>query len=188
MSVIIQGRIIQLRPATESDRKNIYNWLAHSDLTPSMMGPPDYPDGPIPSWEEFSNDYQIDFFNDSGNGHGRNYIILADGEEVGTVGYDCTDMKEKKTFLDVWLAGEAFCGKGYGSDALNTLSDYLSQSYGIVSFLISPSERNKRAIAAYEKAGFNRLQMSPEEQEEKFGPGEYKDNIIMEKRLGERLG
>lgn len=183
--LIIQGRTIQLRPAIESDRKKIYEWLAHSDLTPSMMGPPDYPDGPVPTWDEFSSDYHLDFFNDSGNGHGRNFIILSGDEAVGTVGYDCTDMKEKRTFLDIWLAEERYCRKGYGSDALKTLCRYLFHTYGIVSFIISPSERNKRAIAAYEKAGFVRLQLDPEEQLEKFGRGEYRDNIIMEKRMEE---
>ena len=58
---------VSLRPAVASDRRQVYEWLARSDVTPSMMGPPDYPDHPIPSWEEFCADYLPHYFDDSEN-------------------------------------------------------------------------------------------------------------------------
>ena len=56
--------------------------------------------------------------------------------------------------------------------------------YGITNFIISPSARNKRAIAAYKKAGFEYVKtLNKEEQEKEFGQAEYDDNVLMKKRL-----
>ena len=165
------------------DREKIYVWMARSDVTPSMMGPPDYPDHPVPNWEEFLRDYGEHFFNPSGDGRGRNFIIIADGEEVGTVGYDLCDKTRSRAVLDIWLRGEEYCGHGYGTDALNALCCYLSDEYGIRKLLISPSSRNKRAVAAYTKCGFREVVISDEELEAEFGNGvnirDYRDCVVM---------
>ena len=180
----ISGEKVELKPAQESDRRTIYEWLSQSDLTSSMMGPPVYPDHPVPSWDEFCEDYTPSFFNSSGDGKGRNFIIIANGEEVGTIGYDLLDKKKNSVFLDIWMRAEKFCGHGYGSDALKTLSVYINKTYGINNIKISPSARNKRAVASYRKAGFEYVSMMNKAQQIKeFGVSECDDNIIMIKRL-----
>ena len=180
----ITGNIIEIKPAQESDRENIYAWLAQSDLTYSMMGPPYYPDNPIPSWEEFCEDYTLSFFNALGDGKGRNYIITINNEDVGTVGYDLLDKEKDRVVLDIWMRSEKYCGHGYGSDALGALCNYIHKKYGITNFIISPSARNERAIAAYKKAGFEVIKtLNKEEQEKEFGLSEYDDNILMTKNL-----
>lgn len=182
--MIISGEKIKLRSAQESDRKNCYLWLAHSDLTSSMLGMPNYPDHSIPTWEEFCEDYIPQFFNSSGDGKGRNFIIIANNEDIGTIGYDLLDKMKDRVVLDIWLRAEKYCGLGYGSDALNILCDYLHKTYGIINFIISPSARNKRAIAAYKKCGFEYVStLSREEQEKEFGQSEYDDNILMRKKI-----
>ncbi|MEW6054795.1 MAG: GNAT family N-acetyltransferase [Nitrospirota bacterium] len=180
----IVGNKIKLIPARQIDREKIYSWLCQSDLTSSIMGPPKYPDHPIPTLENFCNEYPLSFFNASGDGKGRVFIITANGEEVGTVGYDLLDKEKDRAVLDIWMKAEQYCGHGYGSDALNTLSSYIHNNYGISNLLISPSERNKRAVAAYKKAGFEYVKtMAKKEQEKEFGLSEYNDNLLMIKRL-----
>ena len=182
--MLITGKKIELSPAQESNRIIIYSWLTQSDLTSSMMGPPHYPDHPILSWEEFCNDYTPSFFNDSGNGKGRVFIITANNEDVGTVGYDLLDKQKDRVVLDIWMKSETYCGHGYGSDALNTFCNYIHKEYGITNFIISPSARNKRAIAAYKKAGFEYIRiLNKAEQEKEFGLSECDDNVLMIKRL-----
>jgi predicted GIY-YIG superfamily endonuclease/RimJ/RimL family protein N-acetyltransferase len=182
---LISGKKIKLRPARITDRKRIYRWMAHSDLTPSMMGPPHYPDHPAPTWEQFQQDYTEHFFKPSGDGKGRNFIIIADGEDVGTVGYDLFDQDKSRVVLDIWLSGEKYCGLGYGADALNTLCRHLRDKYGIRNFFISPSSRNKRAVAAYLKSGFRRITMNKRGLEDEFGKDidilDYNDNIVMKR-------
>lgn len=183
--MIISETQIKLRPAKISDRRKIYLWLTKSDLTPSMMGAPNYPDTQIPTWKEFCQDYNISFFNSSGNKKGRNFIILSNSTEVGTVGYDLFDKNKRRVILDIWLRAEKYCGLGYGSDALITLCNYLHRKYGIKDFYISPSSRNKRAIAAYSKSGFKKIQMSRSEAKKEFGMDifDYSDNIVMKKNF-----
>ena len=180
----IKGNKIELIPAEEPEREKIYRWLCKSDVTSSIMGPPGYPEHPIPAFEEFCNDYTLSFFNPSGDGKGRVFIIFVGEEEAGTVGYDLLDIKKNRVVLDIWMKAEQYCGFGYGSDSLNALSRFIHENYGITNFLISPSATNKRAIAAYRKAGFEYIKtMTREEQEKEFGLSEYDDNILMIKKL-----
>ncbi len=185
--MFILGKKIRLRPARKADRRKIFLWLTQSDVTPSMMGMPNYPDNPVPSWKEFCDDYKPHFFNSSGDGKGRNFIIIAGDEEVGAIGYDLLDMQKNRVVVDIWMRAEKYCNSGYGSDALNTLCDYLYKTYGITKFLISPSARNKRAIAAYRKSGFEFVStLNKKEQEREFCISEYDDNVLMIKKVYDR--
>lgn len=112
-------------------------------------------------------------------------MIVLNGEEIGIVGYDLLDKQRDRVFLDIWMRSERYCGRGYGGDALNTLCDYIHKTYGICTFIISPSARNKRAVAAYQKAGFRAIKiLNKEEQIREFGRAEYDDNMLMIKRIG----
>jgi diamine N-acetyltransferase len=180
----IIGENIVLVPAKESDREKLFAWLTQSDLTSSMFGKPNYPDYPIPTWEEFCRDYTLDFFSGCGDGKGRCYIILHNDVEIGTVGYDLLDKVKDRVVLDIWMKSEKYCCKGYGSQSLDTMCNYLHETYNITNFVISPSINNKRAIAAYMKAGFETIKaLPPKEQEKEFGISEYSLNALMVKSL-----
>jgi hypothetical protein len=72
---MIRGSLVTVRPAREHDRRAIYQWLAESDLTPSMLGPPNFPDAPEPTWDQFCEDYGPDFFDGTRQEVGRSFII-----------------------------------------------------------------------------------------------------------------
>jgi RimJ/RimL family protein N-acetyltransferase len=81
------------------------------------------------------------------------------------------------------MRGERHCGRGYGSRALDALVRHLHATYGVGTFLISPSARNGRALAAYRKAGFEPAGiLDRQAQEAEFGLSEYDDNILMIRR------
>ncbi len=174
---------MSIRPALASDRRNVYGWLAESDVTASMMGPPTYPDLAIPTWDEFCADYLPRYFDDSEPFAGRCFIIVAGGHDVGVVCYNAIDEQRRLTELDIWLRSEAACGKGYGSNALRLLCEHLHEAYGVGEFIIRPSERNRRAIAAYQRAGFERLPLTPSEQRMKFGEGDCQDSVVLLRRI-----
>ncbi len=179
-----QGPTLPLRPAVVSDRRQVYEWLAKSDVTPSMMGPPDYPDLSIPTWEEFCADYLPHYFDDSAPYSGRCFIIVVDHQDVGVVCYNAIDEQRRLTELDIWLRAEVYCGKGYGSDALRYLCVHLQEAFGVDEFILRPSKRNQRAIAAYRRAGFELLPLTPAEQRVTFGEGDCEDSVVLLKRLG----
>lgn len=178
----MRGSKVTLRRATEADRRKVYEWLAHSDLTPSMMGPPRFPDHPIPTWEQFCADFQPHYFDGSQPKMGRCFIIVAERTDKGVVCHNAV-REGHITDVDIWLRSESDCGKGLGSDALVTLADHLHGEFAVTRIAISPSARNRRAIAAFSKAGFkpipgeeHHLFMKPEEME-------YEDNLVLVKEM-----
>jgi RimJ/RimL family protein N-acetyltransferase len=178
----IRGSVVTLRPAEESDRRDIYRWLAESDVTPSMMGPPLYPGSPPPTWEEFCADYGPRFFDGTTPEVARSYVVEAGGVAVGHVNYEASGRSGRIMELDIWLRCEDVTGRGYGPDALIALTRHLHEAHGVTEFLIGPSGRNARAIKAYAKAGFVQLPLTAEQQNDLYGPGEYADTVVM--RMG----
>jgi RimJ/RimL family protein N-acetyltransferase len=180
----IIGKKIVLVPAQERDREKIFIWLTQSDLTLSMFGEPKYPEHTVPTWEEFCADYTLDFFSKSGDGKGRCFIIFHNDVEIGTVGYDLLDKVKDRVVLDIWMKSENYCNQGYGSESLEILCKFLQETYNINNFVISPAADNKRAIAAYLKAGFTFVKtLTKEEQEDEFGLSEYSVNALMKKSV-----
>ncbi len=175
----IQGNIAQLRSACESDRRDVYSWLAESDVTASMMGPPMYPDSPPPTWDEFCADYGPHFFEGSAVELEASYIIEVSGESVGQVNYEIRDAPVRLAELDIWLRSERDTGNGCGPDALASLTEHLRSTLGISTFLLRPSARNRRAIRAYRKAGFTLVPMTAQQQVETYGPGDYDDTVVL---------
>jgi RimJ/RimL family protein N-acetyltransferase len=175
----MQGKHIILRPAEPSDSRSIYEWLVASDLTQSMMGPPLFPEVELPSWEQFCSDYRHHFFDGSRSDSGRCYIIEVDNVAIGQLNYDGLDSTRRCAELDIWLRSSQYCSKGYGSDAINTLVAFLQSKYHVKEFVLRPSQRNPRAIRAYERASFTQVCMSKEEQTRIYGEGDYSDDVLM---------
>jgi diamine N-acetyltransferase len=119
-----------------------------------MMGPPQFPDHPIPTWEEFCTDYSDRFFCPEGDGFGRIFVIGAGQREVGCISYDGLDKWHGLAELDIWIGSSANWGHGWGSMAIRDLSERLLRQPEVEYLIMRPSRRNARAIAAYRKAGF----------------------------------
>ena len=140
---------LKLKQANLTDRNQIYEWLACSDATPEMLGPPTFPDAPVPSYEEFCDDYNDEAFLDHGDF--RLFLIVVDHEEIGVISYFIRDQIAE---LDLWIASKRNWNKGYGSTALITAIGKLKREEKVDILIIRPSARNKRAVASYQKAGF----------------------------------
>ncbi len=176
---MLRGKTVTLRPAEPRDMRPVYEWLAQSDLTSSMLGPPLFPDVPAPSWEQFRLEYPMHFFDGSRAESGRSYIIEVHQEAAGHINYDGMDDSGRYAELDIWMRSQRYCGHGYGTDAIRTLVSFLESEYHVGQFILRPSQRNPRAIGAYEAAGFRRQDMSSDEQSLRYGPGEYFDSVLL---------
>jgi diamine N-acetyltransferase len=178
---MIKGNKIVLIPATIADRQNAYEWCFHSETTKSHSGPPDYPENPISTMKEFfdaDHGYADHYFTGEHPEKGQGFIITYDGEPVGFISYSAFHLQPHKAEMDIWLKSEAACGKGYGTDAIIALGDYLNQHLGIMELIMRPSLKNLRANRSYEKAGLFSSGMRPEEYllpeyVEVFGDGDY---------------
>jgi len=179
--MMIVGSIIDLFPATLDDRQRIYEWCFYSETTKYHAGPPDYPDVIIPTLKEFCEDYTDYFFTGAMPDSGRGYIIAHNKESVGFVSYSSYHLKPYKAELDIWLNSEANCGKGFGTDALVALGDYLNKTLEINELIIRPSVKNINAIKSYKKSGFEESNMPAcdyllEEYLSLYGDGDYGEN------------
>lgn len=181
----LQGKKVSLRPAIPMDKRMIYDWAAHSDITAQMMGPPNFPDHLAPSWEEFCADYKPYFFDGSAPELGRCFVIMVGDDAVGQVNYNDIGEKEEGrwTELDIWLRSEADCGHGYGSEALLLLCNYLARRLRVTIFMMQPSVRNPRGVRAYEKVGFKALDLTPADAAAEWGPSDYYDSVYMIKEM-----
>lgn len=176
-NVLIREKI-SIRPASPDDKIKVFEWLTLSNLTKEMMGPPNYPDSKIPTWEEFNNDYADYYFNGSQPLKGQCFIIQAEGKDIGQINHNVIDDKNKVTDFDIWLSDKKYTGKGFGTEAIMMMCKYLREKFGCKKILISPSKRNKQAIRAYEKAGFVMTDIKPDESE--MG---YNDNVVLLKEI-----
>ena len=188
---MIKGDKVELVPATLDDKKNIYDWCFHSETTKSHSGPPDYPENPISTWEDFFDEGYVDyFFTGTEPKNGRGFIILHDGEPIGFISYCSFHLKPHKSELDIWMNSEAHCGKGFGPDAIISLGAYLTENSDIDELIMRPSKRNTRAIRAYMKAGFEKSDKSPkdyllDEYIPLYGVGDYGEggDVLLCKRF-----
>ena len=179
----IDSEHIRLRPATVSDKRLIYHALACSELTEILLGRPGSMQTSALTWEQFCDDHKDHYFEDSDSMSGRAFVIEAAGRHVGQVYYNKIFGNPPRTEIDIWMFSEANCGHGHGSEALRCLCDYLAADWGIREFFIMPSCVNKRAIRAYEKAGFEQSRLSSEKNQAKYRERDDSDTVYMTKTI-----
>ncbi len=145
---------VSIRAVTLNDKRKIFNWLANSNITQEMLGAPKFPDNPVPTWEEYDEDYKDYYFDYVRPYKGQCFIILNNLQEVGQINYNPINRKTKTTEFDIWLADKKYTGKGIGTAAIKLLCALIFENLDCDKILIQPSARNKFAIRAYKKVGF----------------------------------
>ena len=82
------------------------------------------------------------------------FAIEVDGEVAGLIQYyEENEPDFRSANLDIFL-GDGYRGRGFGPDALRTLSRYLVEVIGHHRLTIDPAAENAVAIGAFERAGF----------------------------------
>jgi len=173
--------MVRIRHAVISEKEKTYEWLCLSDTACLHMGKPDYPESPIPDWNEFQDDFKDFYYLEDGRKQGSVLIMENNQEEIGCLCYACFHLQPNIAEVDIWLKEKKYCGKGFGPQALQLLMCYLTKTLGVESFIIRPSGKNSRAIAAYKKAGFVCVvekekivkKYFKDEYIEKYGAGDY---------------
>jgi len=152
-----------------TDKRKIYEALAHSELTDILLRNFTENSTLLLSYAQFCDDYKTHYFDDSHPELGRCFVIEVDGIAIGQVNYNEIESDKNRTELDIWMFSEKLCGNGHGSEALRLLCDYLRREMKVDGFYIKPSMSNPRAIRAYQKAGFFMTKLAGEEAEVEYG-------------------
>lgn len=140
---------------TVEEMPAFYEWATQSEATPFWYG--ELQGDRIPSYEELLKDWKRYYFDGSEPERGRSFVILVDSRAIGQINYNDINREENSVELDIIIADDRDKNKGYGTDALQTLSRYLFQEMSIQKCWVEVIAKNPRAITAYEKAGFRKI-------------------------------
>ncbi|WBW95632.1 GNAT family N-acetyltransferase [Oceanirhabdus sp. W0125-5] len=168
------GENISLEFAQLKDKKLIYDMLVSPEVK-NLMFDENHPE---PSWEEFDEEPDS-LFSGVLNEEGNYLLIKVDGEVIGTVSYAFNSGKLKSAELDIWISSTRNLGKGYGTEAIKLVIEFVHSNYGIKTFIIRPWIKNNNAIKAYEKCGFKEIEVFDpsdfysEEEVDEYGEGDY---------------
>ena len=105
-------------------------------------------------------------------------IIKKENDElIGNIGLDDVNYKNGTAELGIFIGEEENLGKGYGSEAINLLTDYCFKELRMHTVYLTVYSNNPRAKKSYEKCGFVEC---GRRHEAVFLGGKYIDLIYME--------
>jgi RimJ/RimL family protein N-acetyltransferase len=118
------------------------------------MGPPWFPERPIPTLEQFLIRFPQHYFDGTSPFDGRAVVLDTSTQDAGILAWRRVDLMRDLVEMDIWLAGTEFSRQGIATEALELACAWLQTSYGANRFLLRPSRRNVRALRCARRAGF----------------------------------
>ena len=163
---MIEGKRIRLRALEPEDMEAMWRW--QNDWATQRLGD-DSPDLAL------SRDtVQRTFGPDSGF---ITYIIeTLDGHVIGNCGYNEYSGRNRRCSVGIWIGEAEWRGRGYGTEAMRLLLDYLFQQMGLHRVALTVVADNAQAIASYQKCGFHE---EGREREAVFKDGAWVDMLCM---------
>jgi RimJ/RimL family protein N-acetyltransferase len=167
---MFEGKLTRLRVYKREDLKKVWNFINQENTMKFLR-----PGIPFPyRFEEEEKWYDsISAMSE------KNYTFaierIEDDEYIGGCGINEIDWKNSYCEIGIFLS-EDYCGKGYGTDALRTLVDFIFNEMNLNKVMLNVYSFNDRAISSYKNVGFveeGRLR------EHIFRNGKYSDELIM---------
>jgi RimJ/RimL family protein N-acetyltransferase len=134
---VTRGRRVVLREKRPSDAENDYAWRSDPELARF--------DAARPYEDELA--YPSPF---------RHTLAIEDhsGRHIGNVMYYNIDHGRSEAELGITIGVREYWGKGYGSDAVRTILQYVFTKMALNRVYLKTLDWNKRARRCFEKAGF----------------------------------
>ncbi len=126
--------------------------------------------------DQFFQDWTDAYFDPAEIHGGQCFWIEVSKRCIGQINYNQIDIHNLKTELDIIIGNASDMGKGYGTDALKTLSNYLFSQLHLHKLWIEARANNPRAMSAYAKAGFQQEAILKDEY---FFNGAFVDGVRM---------
>lgn len=147
-SISLKGERVVLREKKLSDAADDYKWRLDEELTRLDAAPP-----LKLSQREYMLFYreEIDY---PSPGRRRFGIDTIEGKHIGNCMYYDIDVRAGQTEMGVMLGDRDYWSKGYGSDAVRTLLDYIFTRTPLSRVYLHTLDWNIRAHKSFQKAGF----------------------------------
>ena len=145
------GERIVLRPPTIADASHVFNW-ERDDVV--WRYDPHRPYSQ--SMAEFLPVFERNYV----RGNGRQFWYIIEDEyhtPIGTITYFNVDYRTGQVEMGLGLGEKSRWGRGYGPEAIRTLSAYLFTVPGMTRIYAETAEANHPARRAFIKAGFNEV-------------------------------
>lgn len=101
---------------------------------------------------------------------------LEDSQYIGDCGINSIDWKNSVASAVIFIGNKKYLGKGYGTDAMKTLLDFVFMEMNLNKVRLNVYSFNERAVKSYEKCGFKQEGVL---RQEIFRNGNYYDTIVM---------
>jgi len=146
---MITGQKVVLRDKKLSDARNDYKWkkdpeLAHLDAAPRLAS----------SFAQFLLSYSTDLHLARSTSH-QFAIETTDGKYIGNCGFYDISYIRGEAELGIMIGDRDYWDKGYGTDVVNTLVDYIFRETKLNRIYLKTLTGNFRAHRCFEKCGFS---------------------------------
>ena len=153
----ILGKHIVLRDEKrETDDEDLFRWLNLEEW--SYYDEPDVPFAGL-SREDFKK--RLDERRRCHRAPSPWQIDTTEGRHIGWVNYYHLDEQAKRVYVGICLPEEKTWGRGYGTEALNLLIDYLFDEMDLEDVRAATWTGNKRMVRCAEKCGFREVRRTP---------------------------
>lgn len=172
------GKLVRLRSYKKEDIPLALEYINDEEVNKNLM-----PGIPYPFTLE---DQEKWYSNQSATKDIYNFAMetLEDGKYIGGCGVNSVDWKNSHVEIGIFIGDKKCWSKGYGTDALQLLIDFIFNEMNIHKIKLSVYSFNKRAIRCYEKCGFKQDGVL---REEIFKNGRYYDKWEMSLLRSDRL-
>ena len=172
--IYLKGEKVEFRILGRENIKMLVNWRNDPEVAYwATGGDPKYE---FRSEEEANRDLSWHMENSSMLDGYQFAVFTHDGKFIGTADYREVDHVKRSSTVGITIGDKNYWGKGYGTDALQVLADYLFNRLNLRRIQLDTWSGNERAIKSYKKCGF-RVEGILKENE--FVNGKYYDTVIM---------
>ena len=145
---MINGAKVKLRNKKLSDARTDYTWQSDPELAALDAAP-----RLTISFYQYLMDY-TDELRYSSPTRRAFAIDTLDGRHIGNCGYYGIDEAKGDTELGIMMGDHDYWDQGYGTDAVNTLVDYIFRATGLNRIHLKTLDWNTRAHRCFQRCGF----------------------------------
>ncbi|OGO78666.1 MAG: GNAT family N-acetyltransferase [Clostridiales bacterium GWB2_37_7] len=148
--MLFSGQLVNLRAFRDEDIKPSVDFMNDMEIILNLDD-----DAPMPQ----SYETQKEWFEEMRKNK-KSYkdffwaIETKDAKFIGGCGVNRMDGKNRLAQVGIFIGNQDYLGKGYGTDAMKVLLEFLFEEYNVNKVKLLVFDYNKRAIKSYEKCGF----------------------------------